>query len=199
MSLPGRTSTDTVSVPAQPVAEAKPDLPPITSVCETAEFAPGAPKLNVTVVVFAWRRLASLQRTVNSLQSASYCGHVVPLKLFIDGGALETVTEYVHGIEWKYGPKTIHAYPSASGIRGMWINATSADIEDDEHVMPLEVQSRTRMAMCTSACVRSEPVWGRAHLRDHVHARGAVQARVPHSRAGARLIVHGSYRHARGA
>ena len=45
-------------------------LPTIGSICETPEFAPHSPRINVTVVVFAWRRLASLRRVVDSLLEA---------------------------------------------------------------------------------------------------------------------------------
>ena len=95
---------------------------------DTEEFAAGAPQLNMTVVVFAWRRQASLQRLVQSLQQAQYCDHRVPLKLFLEGGALPSVRHYLEGIEWRFGPKTLHAYDDAKrvGIRGMWINSTSA-------------------------------------------------------------------------
>ena len=99
----------------------------LRSICHAAEFSPSAPRLNATVIVFAWRRLASLQRLVSSLQTAEYCGHRVPLKLFIDGGALPPVRAYVEGVEWAHGPKTLHSYDDGSslGIRGMWINGKS--------------------------------------------------------------------------
>jgi hypothetical protein len=118
-----------VSNTAPPAQEAMPAdiaLPTIGSICETPEFAPHSPRINVTVVVFAWRRLASLRRVVDSLLEAEYCGHTMPLKLFIDGGALPSVKTFVDSIEWKHGPVSLHAYNDRTplGIRGMWINAT---------------------------------------------------------------------------
>ena len=100
--------------------------PTINSICETAAFAKDAKRLKVTIVVFAWRRLASLQRLVESLQQAEYCKHELPLNLFIDGGADKSVRSYVEGITWPHGPKTLHSYDDGAplGIRGMWINAT---------------------------------------------------------------------------
>ena len=114
----GTSALDTQAPMPQPV---------LGSICEAAEFAPGAPKLNVTIVVFAWRRLASLQRLVESLQNAEYCKHRVPLRLFIDGGALPSVKAYVQSVAWPHGPVTLHTYADGAslGIRGMWINATS--------------------------------------------------------------------------
>ena len=63
--------------------------PVVQSVCALAEFDPRARRLNMTIFVFAWRRLASVQRLLDSLQAAEYCGHQIPLTIFVDGGASE--------------------------------------------------------------------------------------------------------------
>jgi hypothetical protein len=113
----------------------------VRNVCDSAEFSLSVPHLKVTLVIFAWRRLTSLQRLIDSLQVAEYCGRELPLKVFVDGGALPEVRAYVHSrLRWEHGSLAVHMYPDSHprGIRGMWINATAADIADDEHVIPLE-------------------------------------------------------------
>ena len=125
--------------PAAVAAAAAPEVP-ITyqSICESVEFAPNSPKLKVTIAVFAWRRLASLSRLLDSLLEAEYCGRVVPLKLFLDYGASDEVRDRIRSFRWPHGPRMLHEYDRSQGIRGLWINASSASIGDDEHIMPLE-------------------------------------------------------------
>ena len=124
---------------------AETDAPPIgtedstlRSICETPEFASDAKRMNMTIVVFAWKRVASLQRLLGSLKEAEYCGHVVPLKIFLEAGPLPEVVNVVEQFHWPYGPSLVHQYASSQGIRGLWINASAYDCEDHEHVMPLE-------------------------------------------------------------
>ena len=111
----------------------------LNSVCDTVEFV-SKRLLNMTVIVFAWRRFASLKRLMMSLQNAEYCGHTVPLKIFLDTGAVDDVVRYASEVAWPHGAKEVYAYGSDEprGIRGMWMNATRADIADDEHILPLE-------------------------------------------------------------
>ena len=52
-----------------PVEESEPPAP-VESVCSLPEFAPGGRRLNMTIFVFAWQRVASLQRLLTSLQAA---------------------------------------------------------------------------------------------------------------------------------
>ncbi|KAL1524388.1 hypothetical protein AB1Y20_019283 [Prymnesium parvum] len=120
-----------------------PAAPPFrvpASVCETEEFQSEASRLNITVYVFAWRRMASLKRTIESLQRAEYCGRRIPLRVYIDGGAWPEVVEYVRAIEWVHGHKSVVSYHEQGlslGIRGMWIRAARGG-RPDEHVLPLE-------------------------------------------------------------
>ncbi|PJF20060.1 hypothetical protein PSACC_00117 [Paramicrosporidium saccamoebae] len=55
------------------------------------------------VVVFAWRRRASLKRLVNSLQKSAYFGFKVNLEFHLDGEASERVLEYVSQVDWQHG------------------------------------------------------------------------------------------------
>ena len=115
--------------PAAVAAAAAPEVP-ITyqSICESVEFAPNSPKLKVTIAVFAWRRLASLSRLLDSLLEAEYCGRVVPLKLFLDYGASDEVRDRIRSFRWPHGPRMLHEYDRSQGIRGLWINASSASM-----------------------------------------------------------------------
>jgi hypothetical protein len=109
-------------------------------ICDLPEFKPDRPALNLTIFVFAWRRLASLQRTMRSLQLAEYCGRRVPLVIMLDGGALKQVTEYIGNLSWPHGTKRIISYDEhgkSLGIRGMWIGAAEG-LDNHQHVLPLE-------------------------------------------------------------
>jgi hypothetical protein len=116
-------------------------VPVVESVCALAEFAPRARRLNMTIFVFAWRRLASLQRLLDSLQAAEYCGHQIPLTIFVDGGASEAVVSAAKAAAWTHGKKALVLYDDVGltlGGRGMWINASRLDAPDHTHVLPLE-------------------------------------------------------------
>ncbi|KAL3931749.1 MAG: hypothetical protein SGPRY_000993 [Prymnesium sp.] len=113
---------------------------PQRSVCDLPEFQPGSLHLNVSVYVFAWRRMASLKRTIESLQRAEYCGRYLPLRIHIDGGARPEVIEYIRSVEWVQGEKTVVSYHDLGlslGIRGMWTRAVQS-LRPNEHVLPLE-------------------------------------------------------------
>ena len=115
--------------------------PVVQSVCALAEFDPRARRLNMTIFVFAWRRLASVQRLLDSLQAAEYCGHQIPLTIFVDGGASEAVVSAARAAAWTHGKKALVLYDElglTQGIRGMWINASGLDAPDHTHVLPLE-------------------------------------------------------------
>lgn len=110
-------------------------------VCSLPEFSPSAPHIKLSPIVFAWRRLISLQRTLRSLEDAVYCGKTVPLKVLLDGGAAPAVVDYVVSFNWTHGPKQVLSFGDwglSLGIRGMWTNCTSPDMADDEHIIPLE-------------------------------------------------------------
>lgn len=79
----------------------KPRLSASTAqVCDLPEFELMSEKpLNVTIFVFAWRRLTSLRRLIRSLQSSEYCGRRVPLHILLDSGALPAVREVCSPIE----------------------------------------------------------------------------------------------------
>lgn len=125
---------------SQPAATAEPKAAPLRSICDTPEFAADSPRLNVTIYVFAWKRVASLKRTLQSLQQAEYCGHTLPLHIIIDGGALPEVRRVAQEMEWRHGLKAVHYYSDDAprGIRGMWIGAAPPDLADHQHVLPLE-------------------------------------------------------------
>ena len=109
-------------------------------ICDLPEFRPDVPPLNLTIYVFAWRRLASLRRTVRSLQRAEYCGRQLPLHVMVDGGALPEVKKFVASIAWVHGDKKVVSYDEQGlslGIRGMWIRSAAA-VGSTSHILPLE-------------------------------------------------------------
>ena len=131
------------------------------------------------VQVFAWRRLASLERLMNSLLAAEFCGHRIPLHIVVDRGALASVLAFVRRVDWTHGPLTKRIYddesvdvnalgvPAAppgggSGIRGMWIYGTGGG-GADEHILPLEDDIQLS-PLFYWWLVRAVSVYGDGHL-----------------------------------
>jgi len=111
----------------------------ISTICEMSVFNSDVKRTKIVLFVFAWRRMASLMRLLRALEDAEYCGDKVPLRIIVDGGALESVKEAMHAFKWTHGSKDVFMYDRAGvslGIRGMWINAT--ELPGEQHILPLE-------------------------------------------------------------
>ena len=102
-------------------------------------------QLNMTIVVFAWRRLAALHRLVRSLQGTEYCGTHIPLLFMLDANASVEVLSYARDMHWPHGQKRVYYHQGAAlGTRGMWIEMfriaagrNMLPLEDDTEVSPL--------------------------------------------------------------
>ncbi len=68
------------------------------------------------IIVFAWKRRASLKRLVSSLQAAEYFKCTVHLDFYLDGGAHSAVREYIKGIVWERGRVRITDHVSRLGL-----------------------------------------------------------------------------------
>jgi len=139
-SLPVASTLEVSSAGVSPFASPAGTL---ASMCTRPEFVHAT--LNVTVVVFAWRRLESLRRLLISLEGAEYCGARVPIVVMADMGSDAEVLKYVQSFGWSHGTKelVLHEGP-ARGIRGMWIHMFRTlgernvlPFEDDIEVSPL--------------------------------------------------------------
>lgn len=129
------------------------------SICMSAEFAGGA--FDMGIFVFAWRRASSLQRLVDSLLAAEYCGARIPLTFLIDAGGSAAVEALARSVRWPHGEVRVVAeqarcQPVAGlrgrggngqpkcegrGIRGMWIDVLGRELErlpPATHLLPLE-------------------------------------------------------------
>lgn len=108
----------------------------------TADEAGIGSELEVEIFVFAWRRLASLQRLVKSLQAALYCGHTVALTFLFDAGASPAVVAYARAVVWQHGRVRCVVEDTSHGVRGMWIDVLSRELElhssSSTHFLPLE-------------------------------------------------------------
>ena len=96
----------------------------------------------VAIVIFAWQRMASLQRVVNSLLAAEYCGFKVTLIIILDANPAPAAVEYARtGFEWPHGPRRVVTESSPNGIRGMWTRVLTRELERESeatHVLPIE-------------------------------------------------------------
>ena len=69
-----------------------------------------------TIIVFGWRRTASLTRLLDSLLAADYAGHKVNLHFRIDGDSLIEVIDIATQFNWPHGPKFIAINPKRVGL-----------------------------------------------------------------------------------
>ena len=156
-SLPLAHSTPTSSAEFELPDGKEVGRPPpeqVKAICSLPEFA-SRTSLNATVVIFAWRRLASLQRLARSLERAEYCGIEVPLLVLADSGASAEVLAYVSELRWSHGGKRLYMHEGpALGIRGMWIHMfrqaegrNLLPFEDDIEVSPLYYWWLSRMVL----------------------------------------------------
>jgi hypothetical protein len=96
----------------KPTAVVMPDAM-ARNVCASVGFVSDSAQreLNVAIFVFAWRRLASLRRLVDSLLAAEYCGGRaagrLSLTFLVDVRPSPAVVAYVHSVEWAHGPKRV--------------------------------------------------------------------------------------------
>lgn len=68
------------------------------------------------VIVFAWKRRASLKRLTDSLRRAEYHGFPVHLDVHMDGGAHPRVIEFVDQLEWSHGRIRVHHHAERVGL-----------------------------------------------------------------------------------
>ena len=68
------------------------------------------------VIVFAWKRRASLKRLTDSLVKAQYHRFPVHLDIHMDGGAHPRVTEFVDQLEWLHGRVRVNRHAERVGL-----------------------------------------------------------------------------------
>lgn len=97
------------------------------------------------IIVFAWKRLASLQRLIDSLLAAEYFGFPVAIEFHLDAGANESVMDYLKNqVNWPFGTSGLVAEVLPQGLANMVTSAWSAQkdtefaffFEDDIEASP---------------------------------------------------------------
>lgn len=73
-------------------------------------------KCSFRVIVFGWRRRASLRRLIDSLISARYFGFRVNIEFHFDGEANEKVVDYVRQIDWPHGSFRVNLHDKRIGL-----------------------------------------------------------------------------------
>eukprot|EP00128_Syssomonas_multiformis_P005162 Colp12_sorted_trinity150504_noHs@33733 len=99
---------------------------------------------HVIIHVFCWKRLASLQRLMDSLLASHYGGHDLTLVFNVEGEPGEDVVQYVNGFNWPYGIKRIKQNKERKGLEKTIISAWDPQsmseyavfLEDDIEVSP---------------------------------------------------------------
>ena len=68
------------------------------------------------IIVYAWKRRASLKRLLDSLLSASYHGFEVNLDFHMDGDAHPAVVQVVETFKWSHGKVRVHRHGDRFGL-----------------------------------------------------------------------------------
>ena len=73
--------------------------------------------LKYRIIVFGWKRRASLRRLLDSLESADYLNWTdIPLEIFLDGDAHELVVDLAQNFFWSHGELIIHQREKHIGL-----------------------------------------------------------------------------------
>ena len=149
-----------------------------------------AASLRIAIVVFAWRRVTSLQRTVKSLLVAEYCGHEVSLILIFDAKPAEAAVTFARSVRWPHGLSRVVVEPEARGIRGMWLDVLTRELEREHpsaHVLPIEDDNEVRCK------IRSDQM---RHVLPNEDDNEVSPPFCRHPSTGGRAVHTGSYAHA---
>lgn len=68
------------------------------------------------VIIFAWKRRASLKRLMDSLLGANYHDFIVHLDFHMDGGAHPRVIQYIDELDWPYGRIRVNRHTQRVGL-----------------------------------------------------------------------------------
>lgn len=105
------------------------------------------------VIIFAWKRRASLKRLTDSLQGADYHGFTVHLDFHLDGGANQRVTDFVDEFSWPHGRVRVNRHAERVGLervsvawRGDWLIINGSTVGLDNHG-ELAADQRSRVGL----------------------------------------------------
>jgi hypothetical protein len=68
------------------------------------------------IIVFGWKRAASLKRLCDSLLKAHYDGVSVDISFHIDGAPSEAVANFVADFKWEHGSKKVVQHEAQIGL-----------------------------------------------------------------------------------
>mmetsp|Transcript_1029 Transcript_1029/g.2639 ORF Transcript_1029/g.2639 Transcript_1029/m.2639 type:complete len:444 (+) Transcript_1029:74-1405(+) len=89
---------------------------------------------DMTVIVLGYKRYASLQRLLKSLDAAEYFGDLIRLEVHIDGGSgpdWDKSIQVAKEFEWKYGPKEVRVAEKNGGLANAWLTAWMPETDQD--------------------------------------------------------------------
>ena len=79
------------------------------------------------IIIYAWRRRASLKRLLDSLLSANYHGFKVNMDFHMDGDAHLAVVQFVEAFKWPHGRVRVHRHGDRVGLEKVpWTLLTCA-------------------------------------------------------------------------
>lgn len=98
-------------------------------------FVGKAYSYHISIVVFGWKREASLKRLLGSLTNPkiNYQGHQLDLSINLDGGYTNEVLDLVTKFTWKHGQKTISKRNEHVGLAENVMNSWNPGIDDENN------------------------------------------------------------------
>lgn len=78
-------------------------------------------RVKFKILVYGWKRRASLRRLIDSLRNVDYRGFNVTLEVHIDGEYHPQVMQYVKALEWPSGKKNIVKRSVKAGLETVLI------------------------------------------------------------------------------
>lgn len=94
----------------------------------------------ISIHVFGWKRIASLETLLNTLETSKYTGygHPLPLVIHVDGPAASDDWDTVHAVrqftedfQWTHGPKILDIKGTHQGLKRSWLTACLHPKPDD--------------------------------------------------------------------
>lgn len=79
------------------------------------------------ILVFAWKRRASLKRLLDSLMTADYFGFTVHLEFHMDGGSHPLVVDFIEQFQWSHGRKQINRHGDRVGLERTIMSSWTAN------------------------------------------------------------------------
>jgi hypothetical protein len=100
----------------------------------------GEVKSCISIHVFGWKRIQTVQTLLNTLETSNYTGYEDPLPLVIhvdgpkrsdDWKTTNTIRQFMKDFQWTHGPKVLDIKDTNQGLKRSWLTAWPNPKPDD--------------------------------------------------------------------